>query len=185
MLRTRVGYAGGTSESPTYYSMGDHTEAFSVDFDPKVITYEDLLKKFWDGHRCERVNFSTQYKNAIFYRNEAQKAAAMKSRDEVAEKRAYGPGDIKTDIVPMNSFTYAEEYHQKYSLTRYRELRAWLLEQYPTAKELADSAVATRLNAYLGEGMEKNWPTFEKEVDSYGLPAKFLDEIEDTLRRRR
>ncbi len=170
MLRTRVGYCGGTKEKPNYYALADHTEAISIDYDPQVISYEQLLVYFWKAHRCELSNRSRQYMNAVFYQNKEQQKIADDSRIKEAQRLEISVGDVKTEIIPVGQFTYAEEYHQKYYLTRHSDIRDFLSKNYPTGKALADSTVAARLNAYLGSGIQKNWKSFLKELPSYGLP---------------
>lgn len=150
--------------------MGDHTEAVSIDYDPMVMSYLDLLKEFWAGHRCDSLNRSTQYMNAVFYRDESQKQAALESLDREAHRLGLASARVATKVVPVNHFTYAEGYHQKYALSRTSESRLFLESVYSTAKELADSTVATRLNAYLGSGMERDWGAFATELPEYGLP---------------
>ena len=81
-----MGYCGGTKDKPSYYSLGDHTEAITIDYDPEVLSYEDLLGYFWRGHRCSSVNSSRQYRNAVFYRNDTQKSLAEASRDAEAKR---------------------------------------------------------------------------------------------------
>ncbi len=157
--------------------MGDHTEAISIDYDPKVLSYEKLLDYFWKGHRCEATNRSVQYMNAVFYRNDDQKLIAEKSMKARAAQLGISQEKVETRILPIKIFTYAEGYHQKYYLTRYRELRDLLTKTYPDAKSLADSTVATRLNAYLGDGIERDWPAFAKELPKYDLP----DDLETSL----
>lgn len=178
MLRTRVGYCGGDKEKPNYYSMGDHTEAISIDFDPKVIGYTQLLEYFWQGHRCERNNSSTQYQNAVFYRDEEQKKLAEMSLRNRAKILGLSPEEVATKIIPVKTFTYAEKYHQKYSIRG--EIRDALDEIFPDAKSLADSTVATRLNAYLGGGVKLDRAKFLSELGEYGLP----EEIEEAVRGR-
>ena len=151
--------------------MGDHTEAISIDYDPALTSYEELLNLFWKGHRCESVNRSTQYKNAIFYRDEAQREMALESRRQQAGHLGIAVEKIRTEVSPVNHFTYAERYHQKYSLSRKSEVRLFLEEVYPTSQQLADSAVATRLNAYLGSGMKRDWAALLSELPDYGLPS--------------
>ena len=172
-----MGYAGGTKEKPSYYSMGDHTEAISIDYDPNVISYGDLLGHFWKSHRCVRNHSSRQYMNAVFYQNEDQRKLAMASLLEQAKRMGIEAKEIKTHILPVASFTYAEGYHQKYYLTRYSDIREFLGKTYPDAKSLADSTVATRLNAYLGTGMGKDWKAFLKELPSYGLPEDLENQL--------
>lgn len=72
VIRTRVGYAGGKTDAPTYRHMGDHTETVQIDYDPGRITYEELLKIFWESHDPESRPYSVQYKNAVFFHNAAQ-----------------------------------------------------------------------------------------------------------------
>lgn len=90
--------------------MGDHTESVQVDYDPALITYEELLAEFWDAHRPIRPSRSRQYASIIFYADEAQRIAAE------ASKRALeaGIGTLYTEIVPLDRFYLAEEYHQHY-----------------------------------------------------------------------
>lgn len=166
-------------EHPTYHAIGDHTEAISLDYDPAVTSYEKMLDLFWSSHRCDRTNGSRQYMNAVFYRDDTQKALAEASLVKRAAELNLNEKQIETAILPVNVFTYAEAYHQKYYLTRYAQIRDFLNETYPDGKALGDSTVATRLNAYLGSGMERNWATFLEQLSSFGLP----DELEAALRK--
>lgn len=183
MLRTRAGYCGGEKENPTYRSMGDHTEAVSIDFDPNVTTYEKLLDYFWKGHRCQNSGMGRQYMNAVFYQNDEQKKVAEASRANQAKELGIQEAEVKTKFLPVGKFTYAERYHQKYYLTRQHDLRGFLEETYPNSKELADSTVATRLNAYLGSGTAKDWKAFLKELPSYGLPEKLETQVREIAER--
>lgn len=145
-----------------------------------MISYEDLLEYFWNSHRCDLSNSRRQYMNAVFYQNAEQKKLAEASLVKQAKLRGIAVSQVKTKVLPVRHFTYAENYHQKYYLTRYSEYREFLSQTYPDAKSLADSTVATRLNAYLGSGKKKNWKAFLKELPSYGLPEK----LEASLRKR-
>lgn len=178
-MRTRAGYCGGRTASPTYQSIGDHTEVISIDFDPDLITFQQVLSCFWDSHHSLRNHPSSQYRNVLFYRSDAQEAIARASFQAESERHGVAVESIQTHLEPVTEFTYAERYHQSYYLTRYHDLRAFLEETYPDEKSLADSAVATRLNAFLGSGMERNWETFRDELPAYGLPAS----MESTLRK--
>ena len=179
MIRTRVGYAGGEKKNPSYHSLGNHTEVISIDYDPAVLKYEEMLNLFWSAHRCDQAGYSRQYMNALFYHNDEQKKAAQASVAKAAKAQGVSLDAVKTAILPVGEFTYAEAYHQKYYLTRYSDIRGFLGRTYADGKSLADSTVATRLNAYLGSGKDKDWDVFVKELSSYGLPK----EIEDGLRR--
>jgi peptide-methionine (S)-S-oxide reductase len=121
---TAVGYAAGHTPNPTYREvctgMTGHTEAVLVVFDPKIVSYEDLLKTFWENHdptqgMRQGNDVGTQYRSGIYYSNEAQRRAAEASRDMFQKEldRA-GYGRITTEILPAPEFYYAEDYHQQY-----------------------------------------------------------------------
>jgi peptide-methionine (S)-S-oxide reductase len=146
VIRTRVGYTGGSKENPTYYSLGDHTESIEVDYDPSVISYADLLKVFWHGHNPGSRSWSRQYMSAIFYHNEEQKKLAVEYLEQemaTTHKRIY------TEILPASRFYRAEDYHQKYYLRQRPELIRELKAIYPADEEFVNSTVAARLNSYL------------------------------------
>ncbi|MPZ87383.1 MAG: peptide-methionine (S)-S-oxide reductase MsrA [Nitriliruptorales bacterium] len=121
---TAVGYAGGPTPNPTYREVcsGDtgHAEVVLVAYDPERISYEDLLKAFWEGHdptqgMRQGNDVGTQYRSAVYASDDAQQAAAEASRDQYQAKlRKAGYGDITTEIRPAPAFYYAEEYHQQY-----------------------------------------------------------------------
>lgn len=173
-----MGYCGGDESEPNYYIMGDHTEAISIDYDPAVVSYSEMLDYFWDEHRCDRNTSNVQYQNAVFYRDEKQKKEAIESLERRAARLGLQPSQVKTKIAPVKVFTYAEKYHQKYYIKG--EVRDALDELYPDSKALADSTVATRINAYVGIGLEKDAKEFLAELKEYGL----AEEIEDVIRER-
>jgi methionine-S-sulfoxide reductase len=116
------GYAGGEVPNPSYEMVHEgetgHIEVVQVEYDPSIITYEQLLKVFWHGHDPTQWNrqgpdVGTQYRSAIFYHNDAQKKAALKSYRELTSARAYR-APIVTLLLPMKAFYRAEEYHQNY-----------------------------------------------------------------------
>lgn len=147
MVRTRVGYAGGSKEAPTYHSLGDHTETIQIDYDPSQISYSDLLDIFWRTHNPSARAWSKQYMSAVFYHNEEQKKRAEESREREASKRGK---EIQTQILPFTAFYRAEDYHQKYRLRREGILLQELERIYPAADDLVDSTAAARVNGYLG-----------------------------------
>jgi len=119
---TAVGYMGGHTQSPTYEDVctdqTGHAEVVDLRFDPKIVTYETLLEKFWTIHDPTQFNkqgpdHGRQYRSVIFYHNSYQKDAAERSRADQAESKIYMM-PIVTEIVPASSFWRAEEYHQKY-----------------------------------------------------------------------
>ncbi len=121
---TAVGYSGGVTPNPTYEEVCSgstgHTEAVLVAFDPTKISYEELLRRFWEGHdptqgMRQGNDVGTQYRSAVYWLDEAQRTAAEASRDTyAAQLKASGYGEITTEIAKAGPFYYAEDYHQQY-----------------------------------------------------------------------
>ena len=164
MIRTRVGYAGGSKDNPTYYSLGDHTETVQVEYDPEQISYQELLDVFWDSHNAAMLPYSVQYKSIIFYHDEEQKRLAIESKAREEEKRN---ANIHTEIVPYSRFYLAEDYHQKYYLRNVPDLNKELTAIYPDANDFVNSTAVARVNGYVGGNGDIE--TLHQEIDSYGL----------------
>ncbi len=121
---TASGYAGGYTPNPTYEevcsSRTGHAEVVLVVFDPAQISYEQLLKVFWEDHdptqgMRQGNDIGTQYRSAIYVQSPEQEAAALASREAFQERlTAAGYGEITTEIAPLRDFYYAEDYHQQY-----------------------------------------------------------------------
>ncbi|XP_032596680.1 peptide methionine sulfoxide reductase isoform X3 [Drosophila grimshawi] len=159
VLRTTVGYAGGSAELPT----GDHTEVLEIDYDPTVINFKELLELFWNNHEYGLTKpIKRQYASLILYHDEEQKRIAAASMLEEQKRRS--PEVITTDIAPKLNFYAAEDYHQKYRLQGHKDLAASL---NLNPQLLQSSYVATKLNGYLAGvgGIEQ----FKTEVDTLGL----------------
>jgi peptide-methionine (S)-S-oxide reductase len=121
---TAVGYSGGFTKNPTYEEVCSgrtgHTEAVLVVFDPETISYEQILRLFWENHdptqgMRQGNDVGTQYRSAIYWTSDAQRAAAEASRDMFqAELAKAGYGEITTELAAAGPFYYAEPYHQQY-----------------------------------------------------------------------
>jgi peptide-methionine (S)-S-oxide reductase len=121
---TAVGYAAGYTPNPTYREvctgMTGHNEVVLVVFDPRRVSYETLLKTFWENHdptqgMRQGNDVGTQYRSGIYCFDEAQRVAAERSREVFQERLANsGLGRITTEILPAPEFYYAEDYHQQY-----------------------------------------------------------------------
>ena len=118
--KTTVGYTGGKTKNPTYEQVctgkTGHAEAVQIIYNPKIITYEQLLETFWMMHNPTQKNrqgpdVGTQYRSAIFYQNQEQKQIAEQSKKQ--KEKDLG-AKIQTEITPAKEFYPAEEYHQKY-----------------------------------------------------------------------
>lgn len=121
---TAVGYAGGITRNPDYREvcsgLTGHAEVVLVVFDPEVVSYDALLGVFWESHdptqgMRQGNDVGTQYRSAIYTLDDEQQAAAQKSRKAYQHELARaGFGTITTEIVPLDTFYYAEDYHQQY-----------------------------------------------------------------------
>lgn len=122
VLDTAVGYIGGTSDNPTYEqvctSETGHAEVVQIQYDSSIVSYEELLSVFWENHNPTTLNrqgldIGSQYRSAIFFHTLEQKAAALQSREKLAQSGRY-KRPIVTEITPASKFYQAEEYHQRY-----------------------------------------------------------------------
>jgi peptide-methionine (S)-S-oxide reductase len=121
---TASGYAAGLTPNPTYREvcsgLTGHAEVVLVVFDPKRVSYDDLLRVFWENHdptqgMRQGNDVGTQYRSGIYFFDERQRASAERSRDEYQRALAKsGHGQITTEIQPATEFYYAEDYHQQY-----------------------------------------------------------------------
>ncbi len=119
---TRVGYLGGTMANPTYRDVCSgttgHAEVVEVSYDPETISYEKLLKVFWENHDPTQFNrqgpdHGVQYRSAIFYQSPEQEAAARASKQALENAHQYRR-PVVTEITPATTFWEAEDYHQQY-----------------------------------------------------------------------
>jgi peptide-methionine (S)-S-oxide reductase len=166
VIRTRVGYAGGSKANPTYHDLGDHAETVQVDYDPTRISYRDLLDVFWQSHTPTRRPWSRQYASIIFFQNEEQKRLAIETRDREEERRGT---KIHTEILPYSRFYLAEAYHHKYRLQQESKLMREFTLIYPDPSNFVNSTAAARVNGYLsGYGTRKS---LERELGTLGLSS--------------
>jgi peptide-methionine (S)-S-oxide reductase len=123
VVNTTVGYTGGTTEKPTYKDVCSgrthHAEAVLVEFEPSEISYEGLLQAFWGLHDPTQLNrqgpdVGDQYRSAVFYHNEAQRASAEASKKALQDSVRFNNRRVVTEIRPAEAFYPAEEYHQRY-----------------------------------------------------------------------
>lgn len=170
VVRTRVGYAGGSTPEPTYHSLGDHTEVVQVEYDPTVLSYADLLDVFWSAHDPRRNARKRQYRSVILTESVVHRQAAERTRQD-AESRL--GGSVATAIEDLDTFYLAEPYHQKYELRSTPVLGAELEDRY--GDDLVDSTVAARLNGFVaGHGDAERRRSLLADLD---LPPEVLDEV--------
>lgn len=119
---TAVGYSGGVLENPTYRQVCSgrtgHAEVVEVTYDPNEISYEEILRIFWENHNPTTLNrqgpdVGAQYRSAIFFHNPQQEAVARKSKEDLDRSGKFKK-PIVTEITPASTFYRAEDYHQRY-----------------------------------------------------------------------
>lgn len=122
VLKTSVGYTGGKTKNPTYEQVCSdktgHAEAVEIEYDSKIILYDQLLSIFWDCHDPTELNrqgadVGTQYRSVIFYHSQEQKKLAVASKLKLEKSKKYDE-PIVTEISPVTDFYRAEDYHQQY-----------------------------------------------------------------------
>ncbi|WP_308635790.1 peptide-methionine (S)-S-oxide reductase MsrA [Paenibacillus silvisoli] len=170
IIRTRVGYAGGTVDNPTYRQLGDHTETVEMDYDTRILSLENVLDVFWSNHNPININEykGRQYQSLVLYRGQVQLNViqnVMKIRDEQGKRKP------DTEIAPYYRFYPAEDRHQKYYLKRYPNAIEELSKLFPSPQELTNATLAARLNG-LAKGYTnlqtileeiRTWPISEEE----------------------
>lgn len=144
VVRTRVGYAGGSKPDPTYHALGDHSEAVQVDYDPDVVDYADLLAVAFDNHDPRSQPAKRQYQNAVFYETEAEHAAV----DEFLRGSDWPADAVETRIERLEAFHVAEEYHQTFHLSSSPGLLRPFEEADYDDGALRESPAAAKVNAH-------------------------------------
>ncbi|WP_235338434.1 peptide-methionine (S)-S-oxide reductase MsrA [Paenibacillus wulumuqiensis] len=208
VLHTRTGYAGGTTQSPVYRQLGDHSETIEIVFDPSIITLEQLLELFWNHHNPAVINDykGRQYRSLLFYRNEQQRHMMEQMQQPAAPPHAFsinngngantsGSSDTSspiapdvpekkrlTEIQPYDAWYPAEERHQKYYLQRQHELMDQLGELYPDREELFRSTLAARLNGYSRGHV--TLAEIRQELGCWRMPVEQQRKINDWLADR-
>ncbi|PIC76851.1 peptide-methionine (S)-S-oxide reductase [Sporosarcina sp. P19] len=173
VIRTRVGYTGGTTVAPTYKTIEDHTETVEIDYDPTSISYEEILLHFWRNHYPNRDQYKgQQYVSSLRFHNQQQKLIIDVVKSEM-EKELGEP--IETEITPVGHFTLAEDRHQKYYLKRYPNVLDKLYWLYPSEESLINSTFAARLNGFVkGFGTRDQIVT---EIESWPLPENARQQL--------
>ncbi|ELY97600.1 peptide methionine sulfoxide reductase [Natrialba chahannaoensis JCM 10990] len=173
VVRTRVGYAGGTTPNPSYYSLGDHTEVIQLEFDPETLSYEELLEVFWANHTWQSSSRKRQYRGVVLAHTDEQYETAQRTKDDLAERTG---ATVVSEIEVLESITLAEDYHQKYELRSTPVAGDELADRY--GDEFVDSTVVARLNGFVaGHGTEEQR---RRALAALDVPATVVAE----LRRR-
>lgn len=178
VLRTRVGFAGGTAPDPTYRDMRDHTETVQLEFDGGILSFEELVALFWERHNPVNINGykGRQYQSLLFYENEIQRSAIEHVLHDRQSRWLQKPD---TEIMPYDRFHLAEERHQKYYLKRFPHAVATLMSRYAAHEQLIDSTIAARLNG-LAKGYT-NMERIKREVEMWRISDSERNDIIDLI----
>jgi len=179
VIRTRVGYAGGRQANPNYRRMGDHTETVQVDYDPRRVSYNQLLDIFWQSHRPTGRSHARQYLRAVFYHNDEQRTQAEASKAALAAKLGQ---PVHTEVAPLRAFTMAEDYHQKYLLRQQYTLNAEMSRIYPDQRDFVASTAVARVNGYAGGNGSRE--QFDRDIDRLGLSPVGKKELRTIVERQ-
>ena len=164
-----MGYTGGRTANPTYYTIGDHAEAVDVRFDPQVITHDTLLERFWASHEPTESARSTQYRAALFCHSAEEYEAAQASAARWAERHG---APVATEIFQGLPYYPAEGYHQKWRLRRNKAVFEDLQACFPTEAALLASAAAAKLNGFVGG--QGDPAVLDRIIDKLGLSDEGL-----------
>lgn len=143
VVRTRVGYAGGTTPDPTYQAVGDHSEAIQVDYDPDETSFEDLLGVAIDEHDPTHQPAKRQYQHVLFYETDAERTSIDDALDELTVP------SVETRVEPLDAFSLAEPYHQTFNLDGKRYVTDAFDAAGYDASDVRESPAAAKLNAVL------------------------------------
>uniref|UniRef100_UPI0004785252 Peptide methionine sulfoxide reductase MsrA n=4 Tax=Alkaliphilus oremlandii (strain OhILAs) TaxID=350688 RepID=UPI0004785252 len=172
VVSTRVGYAGGTTNNPSYYNLGDHSESIEIQYDANVITYGELLNIFWNLHNPVYETTNRQYMSRIFYLDDGQKSEALEMKRQI---EAANGEKIYTEIVPLENFYLAEGYHQKYYLQNTTKLYQTLKAIYGGFGNLVRSTLAARMNGYIAGNL--SIASLKEEMDLVELPEDQYEKV--------
>jgi peptide-methionine (S)-S-oxide reductase len=150
---------------PTYRKMGDHTETVQIDFDPAVLSYEEVLRHFWRNHYPNRDEYKGRQSISLLRFHDARQKAAI---EQVKMEMEAELGEaIETEIALFTDFTPAEARHQKYYLKRYPKVLDQLKDLYPDEQLLEGSTFAARLNGFVkGYG---NREALKREIENWKI----------------
>ncbi|KAL2552708.1 Peptide methionine sulfoxide reductase A5 [Forsythia ovata] len=164
VVRTTAGYAGGSKANPEYRSLGDHAESVQIEYDPRSISFRQLLEVFWTNHDSRQVfgqgpDVGNQYRSIIFTNGteESRLAALSKEREQTRSKNSV----VTTQIQQLGTFYPAEPEHQKFELKR-NPFLLQLIGNLPT-EELERSSLAAKLNGYAAELCP---PRMQRHIDA-------------------
>ncbi len=160
VVRTRVGYAGGTKSDPSYDVLGDHTEVVQIEYDPEQLSFSDLLERAFSEHNPYQQPQKRQYQNIVFTETAVQHDQLLM----VLNESDFNRDRIETRFESLDRFYLAEAYHQKFNLRGKR----WITDVFTEAgyddKAVRESPAAAKLNAHVA-GHDGSAPFIDQSYD--------------------
>jgi len=178
VVRTCVGFAGGTTPDPTHSAIGDHVEAVRVVFAPDQLSYRELLNHFWAHHDPAQTPAKRRYAHALFPQTAAQSDLARATR--AAEEERHDDTQ-RVDIIEKASFSPAALHHQNYKLRRHGALVSAFRARLSSDEAFARSPAATRANAYVAGHRAPN--RLDQDRDRLDLPPDAVETLRSLARR--
>lgn len=168
-----MGYAGGVIPEPTRKNMLDHTETVQLEYDPKTIAYQQLVRHFFQSHNPNRKPYrDREYISLILYHNERQKELAEKGK---LQREEIVGSFLQTEISSYKDFTMAEDRQQKWHIKRNKKALEQLKQLFPKEECLMHSTIAARMN-----GLAKGFGSREvvkKEIENRNIDEKSKEEL--------
>jgi len=153
VAKTRVGYAGGKEGQPTSKNTLDYTEVLQIQYNPELLSLDEILTQFFDQHNTTREPYSIKYRSVLFYQNEEQKEKMYQKVEEMKQKY----GVIYTTVEPFEQFYEEGTRHQKYYLQRWKPVYKTWCQLHLGENSLVESTLAARLN-----GLSRGCGTLEE-----------------------
>jgi len=166
VVKTRVGYAGGKEGQPTSKNTLDFTEVLQIQYDPELLSLDQLLTQFFEQHNTTRAPYSNKYRSVLFFQNEEQKEKMYQKVEEMLQKY----GVIYTAVEPLGQFFEEVTRHQKYYLQRWKPVYKKWCQLHFGEESLVQSTLAARLN-----GLSRGSGTLEE------IQSEFQDPILEPL----
>lgn len=178
VINTVVGYAGGSTLSPTYRNIGNHTETVEIIFDPAILSFEELMQIFWQSHDAAKDRFykERQYISLAIFEKEKHMKAAEKIKQ--AEEERCGK-ELYTEFQLKSLFYPAETHHQKYFLRRFKKALETVQTLFPDEETFNCSTIAARLNGFVREN--GSLPEIKAEIKNWGLAEEDYQRLMETV----
>lgn len=184
VVRTRVGYSGGSSRNPSYEDMGNHTECVQIEYDPGVVSFGDILKVFWKNHDPTTRGFVSQQYASLVLVHTSEQLQLVKA--DIERLQNLTPKKIRTRVEVAKKFFLAEGYHQKFSLRNHPDLLPILFPNGIEWRTYIDSPMTSRINGLLASANGKvSLDGVNAIFGEFNVPLSAQEYIMDVILKRK